>query len=35
MFIPRTDGSGEEDDGYLLSVLFNGAAEESEVLKNK
>mmetsp|Transcript_12388 Transcript_12388/g.29128 ORF Transcript_12388/g.29128 Transcript_12388/m.29128 type:complete len:630 (-) Transcript_12388:71-1960(-) len=31
VFIPREDSSSE-DDGYLLSVLFNGETEDSEVV---
>jgi len=31
VFVPR-EGSVEEDDGYLLSVLFDGEAQRSEVV---
>ena len=31
MFAPR-DGSTDDDDGYILSVLFNGNTEQSELV---
>jgi len=31
VFIPRTDGSGQ-DDGYLITIMFDGAAQRSDVV---
>jgi all-trans-8'-apo-beta-carotenal 15,15'-oxygenase len=32
MFAARKNASPEEDDGYILSVLYNGKSEESEMV---
>ena len=32
MFAARNNASPEEDDGYILSVLYNGQAKESELV---
>jgi carotenoid cleavage dioxygenase-like enzyme len=32
IFAPREGGSGGEDDGYLLTYVFNGKTFKSEVL---
>lgn len=31
LFVPRDAGSGEEDDGFLITVVFDGAAKSSYV----
>jgi all-trans-8'-apo-beta-carotenal 15,15'-oxygenase len=32
MFASRENASPEEDDGYILSVLYNGKSKESELI---